>query len=215
MVRSRAVSAPVSSKRHYVILAGIWLTLLVFIFAAAANGIKLIKLTRDPGQTEDHPIYIGFLSDLGALAWCSAGTACLFACWLSRSRGDLGVRSQFLLYMGILSWALLIDDFFMFHERVAPEYLNIPSDATQAIFPVLILGLLIRYGRFIYESTPYALLATSLAMLAGSLALDGSIIPGGTDVEDGIKVMGIAAYTYYCVLTSGILASSPIASRST
>ncbi len=195
------------SKRQFAVLGMLWTGVAIIVYAFAAAGIRLTLLSRDPSQVQEYPVYIGFLSNLGALAWCSAAAVCFFASWLLRVRKAPGEGGAFMLYMGVLSTALLVDDFFLLHEVVAPKYLHFPRDALLFLYVLLGAGLLIRHGKFILQSTPYVFLFIGFGLLGVSMAMDLAILPGGTDVEDGAKILGIVAYAYYCVITSAGLAA--------
>ena len=83
-----------------------------------------MDFTRDPLSIMDAPVYIGILSNLGILFWTAGAAICFFSAAII---SDIKHQSQafyFLLFGGIITTVLLFDDFFIFHEKVFPEYLN-------------------------------------------------------------------------------------------
>jgi hypothetical protein len=97
----------------------------------AVSQAPISVLTRDPAATFDAPPYVGMLSNATMLVWTAAATICLFAAGATRS--DQGVR-RFLFFAGLFAAMLLLDDLYMIHEVLAPEYLGIPEKVMYVIY---------------------------------------------------------------------------------
>src|SRR6187399_2150439 len=148
---------------------------LLFLVAIAALSPKITvaSLTRDMAATAKvHPL-TGVVSSAGILLWCATAAICLFSSNLLRQRGAHRAAG-FLLWSGLMTAGLLIDDFFMFHEYLA------------------------RVHRGLILEADYRLLVTALVLFAGSMTLD--LLNGGgywNLAEDGCKLLGIASWFGY------------------
>jgi hypothetical protein len=121
-------------KIRFPVLAMIYVPALMFMLAVAAlaslhDGISVGVLLSDPASTlGTHPL-LGVQSNLGVLVWCAAAAICLFSSAILRfTRTDKEVRS-FLLWAGVITSVLLLDDFFLFHDDLALRYLPFDGDA--------------------------------------------------------------------------------------
>lgn len=157
--------------------------------------ISLSYLTRDPVATTDEAFYLGFVSNIGVLFWCAAATICLFTYTFLRYTGWLDHKRSFWLVSGLLTFLLLVDDFFLLHEMIIPYYLRIPEKAVLVIYGLLLLGYLWLFRRTILESEPLLMLV-SLGFFGASFA--GELIfeqdTWHVIAEDGGKLLGIVGW---------------------
>jgi hypothetical protein len=174
-------------------LAAIWRV-------AGGYGIPFGDLSRDPHATFRAPVFIGILSNIGILGWAASATASLLACWtLRRARPHI---ARFLGGAGALSTLLLLDDFFMLHERVIHAYLTQSEPLMYAVYALLAWALLARFHRTILQETDAALLAAALGWFGVSLGVDLLIPHNSSTLEDSPKLLGIITWTLYFVGTS-------------
>lgn len=160
-------------------------------------------LTKDVFVTARIPSFIGILSNLGSLGWFSSGLLAAFALRAGHSQQE-GQPKKFLMYAGLLSAWLFIDDFFMFHDFWLDVLVGGKGYET-AYFAVL--GLAAAALNFVFwdvisKFRPEVYLTAAL-MLAGSLIADvfeerleslGSI---HYLLEDGLKWTGICFWASY------------------
>lgn len=167
--------------------------------------IPLSHLTRDPLVIVEEPFYIGILSNIGILFWCSAVAICLFSFTLLRNYNRSRKMNSFILASGLLTLVLLLDDFFMVHEEVAPEYLLIPEKAVYGIYAGLLSYYLIKFRKTILE-TDFSLLLLALGWFALSVVFDKGLIPLPASwlqreldfyLEDTTKLLGIFSWFMY------------------
>src|SRR5688572_9327807 len=86
--------------------------LLLVIIAAFSSRIPLSSLTRDMASIAHvHPL-IGVVSNVGILLWCATAVICLFGGSLLRQKG-MHAEARFLLWGGVMTLVLLVDDLFM------------------------------------------------------------------------------------------------------
>jgi hypothetical protein len=100
------------------------------------------------------------------------------------------------------------DDFFQIHEDLAMRYLGLAEAYVYAAIIFAVSMYLIRYWRLILR-TSYFMFLLGIAFLGASLAVDAIFEPfmeglgqGRILIEDGAKLLGVAAWCSYFVRTS-------------
>lgn len=172
-------------------------------------------LTQDVAAIANIPPLSGFLSSLGILAWCVAGSVASFVAFAGRGR--LTRREfWFLLSSALLSAYLLFDDLFQFHEVLAPAFLGLSEKVLYALVALAALAYVAAFRKLILQ-TDLALLVLALVFLGGTLVIDaalqewllGRLGPWEYLLEDGAKWLGIAFWCGYCIHTSSQLLLLP------
>ena len=187
---------------HLKYLGLAWLFVSLIIAAFAVSGVKMERLSCDVLQYLRQPIYLGQLSNLGILIWCTAASICLFTSGvLTVKKADVE-SNNFLRWLGILSLLLLIDDLLMVHEVIFPRYFNLSDKYFYTVYLAYVTLFLFKYWHFIFQRTDYIYLILAFILLGSSVALDMDLLPGGIDVEDSFKIFGILTYAHYAVITS-------------
>jgi hypothetical protein len=169
--------------------------------------VDMDVMTRDVTATANvHPL-TGILSNLGILLWCAAASICAFAAVTLRNVKP-GEAFRFLLCSALLSAYLLLDDFFLFHDELAPRYLGVDEKLVYAALGIAVSAYLIAFWRVILQ-THFAVLLLALGFLGSAVVMDALLEPwlrrlGHWEyfVEDGAKWLGIAAWCSYYVRTS-------------
>ena len=170
------------------------------------QGIPVGDLTRDPSNSLHYPPYIGSVSSFGIMLWTVTASLCIFTGVVSRSA--LSVRfgtSAFFLSSGMLTALLMLDDLFLFHEKVFPVLMHIPEYVTLSSYVLLVGGYLVVFRREILR-TDFSVLLVAGGLLAAAMVAD-TFPNRAADtsiqflIEDGLKFLGIATwFTYYCRL---------------
>lgn len=169
--------------------------------------VDMDVMTRDVTATANvHPL-TGILSNLGILLWCAAASICAFAAVTLRNVKP-GEPFRFLLCSALLSAYLLLDDFFLFHDELAPRYLGVDEKLVYAALGIAVCAYLIAFRRVILH-THFAVLLLAVGFLGISVVMDALLEPwlrrlGHWEYffEDGAKWLGIAAWCSYYVRTS-------------
>ena len=179
----------------------------VGILSRVVEGASLQFFLRDVTATGGLPFFAGFVSQLGMILWSASLTICLFG-WLvlSRRTGDPVPSRSFLLHAGILTGMLLVDDIFLFHEEIAPNYLHINEKFVVAAYVAMGIYFVASNWREILSSE-YLILFLALALFGLSIFVDALPIRDfniryfwellGVFLEDGFKFMGIATWLVY------------------
>ncbi len=169
------------------------------------TGIPMSYFMRDPAAIAEAPAYIGLVSNIGILLWCATAAICFFSfAALGRQVGRREARS-FLLYSGLLTGYLMLDDLFMFHERLLPQHLHIPQAAVYGAYVLMFAAYLVRFRKTIVESE-FPILLLALVFFALSRGVDmgrdlGFVRVRAADLlEGGPKLLGIASWFAYLTI---------------
>lgn len=184
---------------------------LTVVAAMAAAGVlfevNMDVMTRDVAATANlHPL-TGVLSNLGVVLWGAAASISAFAAMTLRHARPRKTF-WFLLCSALLSAYLLLDDFFLFHDELAPRYLGVDEKLVYAALGIAVCAYLIAFRRVILQ-TYFAVLLLALGFLGMAVVMDALLEPwlrhlGHWEyfVEDGAKWLGIACWCSYYVRTS-------------
>lgn len=183
--------------------ASVLLVLLGVVLVCLQTGLPIGYFTRDPAAiTQSNPFF--GLSNIGVLFWCASAAICLFSSTLSSTElEDEG--PLFLLCSGLLSLMLLLDDLFLFHEQVFPQYFSIDQEATIAGYGAITIVYLIRF-RSVIMATEYAYLVLALGSFGLSQMFD--YLQDRVEIhwhrlfEEGFMLLGIVNWTGYLARTS-------------
>lgn len=183
---------------------------LVLLAVGLQKVIPAQLLVRDPLAITEGKFYYGLFSNIGVLAWGASVTICFFSFFLLKGLNCRLPFQPFLLASGYLTSVLLLDDFFLLHEEVFPNYLGISGKIFFGTYGIAVVLYLIRFRKII-QRTNYIIFAIAFTFLAASLLVDimndFGILSGlettvlGNDrlfvVEDGTKLFGIITWLIY------------------
>lgn len=194
------------SWRSLVVLLAVSVAAMSVLYVTSkASGVEIRDLTRDPAAVADAPWYIGLLSTAGVLLWGGLVALCLVGWRVCRSfetHGTAGPAGRepgtFLLASAVLFAVLGIDDAFMLHDRVLPDYLGIRE---YMIYLAYMLGFALYAWRFrrVILRGEFVLMGAGLGMLGLSMTIDklGSFSQINTFFEDGFKFTGMVLWGGY------------------
>ncbi|ESA37264.1 hypothetical protein N836_03965 [Leptolyngbya sp. Heron Island J] len=208
-----------SSRKASFILAGIYLlviALIVLIWLQPLISPEI--LLRDVFTLADVPPYYGLLSNCGVFLWCITASVNLFSAVILSYAKREREFSLLLLFFGLISLILMLDDGLLLHESVVPKILeNILSyDTAETLLPLAygsaMIYSLLRFHKTI-RNTDYKFLFLALLFLFSSLVVDHLIpLPDGRKywlrdgenflIEDGLKLLGIVTWAFYFIQTS-------------
>jgi hypothetical protein len=173
--------------------------------AAASAGVPFSDLSRDPSEILKSPFYLGALSHLGILVWCSSAAICLFAAAFPVRDSRWGEQGRFLLVSGVLTAWLVVDDLLTLHEVALPNLLSVRQRYVFAAYAVAVALYLVRFRRVLLD-TDYPLLIVAFVFFGVSVLSDAVQarfpLPGHHYVEDCSKMLGIVAWTVYFARTA-------------
>jgi hypothetical protein len=133
-------------------------------------GIKPTFLLRDLADiAKINPLY-GFFSTIGSFFWFAAASVCLFSAITLRQLKSK-VTFDFLMYSGILSVYMAFDDMLLFHDYIAPIYLNIPEKFILAFILVAFIVYLLKFYKSIL-ATNYQFFVLSIFFFSISQLVD-------------------------------------------
>jgi len=94
--------------------------LIVVAVLASINDIDFYMLSVEPMEIFKAEPYIGLLSNVGIIVMSASSAILLYSSFVSRRQDGLNRNASFLLWVGLFTFVLLVDDLFMFHEKVLP-----------------------------------------------------------------------------------------------
>lgn len=203
------LSSPSFPSKRYdnkTILAYVLVLLLPMIAILAALvvvslqfDIPISVFTRDPAAVAHVPLYSGFISNLGVLFWCATVAISFFTVVTLVNTDHDGKPLLFLLALSIQTALLMLDDLFLFHEKIYPKIFHIPEKGAFVIYGIYLLACLV-YFRAVVLKSNYFVLLLSFALLGLSIVVD--TFPEGWSqfhhlFEDGFKLLGIVSWFAY------------------
>lgn len=202
------------------VLVGLYVPTLILLGAAVVVSIQadipIARFTRDPAAILGRNPFIGVLSNIGVLLWSACAGVCFFAAAVLRAKAVKEEWPAFFLFAGLITAVLLMDDFFLLHERIGPRYLHIDERIIFSLYAVMVLGYLLRFRSWILR-TDYLLLLFALGLFGLSLAVDRlpeTMLPWHHLFEDGFKLLGIASWFGYFVTSAfRVVTSATVAER--
>ena len=206
------------TARQWLISLGLPLVTLFSVAVAKLRfGIPSRLLMGDPAALSSLPRWAGVVSNLGILAWAAAASIATFAAFVTRHEGA-GSHFSFLISSSLFTAYLLLDDSLMIHEGLAART-GMDEAVLFALLGVVLIAYVLVFRELIAASRWQMLLAAVL-LLAGSVVVDLVAVPflvgrvlGWGMAEDGMKLLGIAAWLSYLVNTSYRLVLDALPSR--
>lgn len=186
-------------KLFFFIYSGLTAFFIIIYFTSQWMDIEIEKFTADPITTFDSHPFVGVVSNLGALIWCTAAVVCLFSYFILKK--NVSTKSaSFMMWSGLLTTMLLFDDLFMFHDYLAITHLNIEQTTVYIIYFILALTW------FFYFFDEIRVIDFPIFLLAGlflGLSVVGDFILPQEGIaymfEDASKFFGIVTWTIYFV----------------
>lgn len=213
-----SISLRSSDLKWIPVFLGLMIFLTLFYLAmyqiSKYSGIPLETFTRDVFAVVLAPVYTGIVSNLGMLFWMAAATVCLFtAASTAPPAGSRNVREDrehgMILFAGLFTFVLTMDDYFMVHEKIFPDMLGVPEKYIFLFYLVCMAAYLIRYFTCFLDGRVWVL-AAGLAGFAGSMAIDSLYLLGDMFNEEKMwrivvfenyfKLIGTACWAFYFFL---------------
>ena len=186
------------TKRLTLALLGVaWAAAALVLLMASAAGMVLDRpfgdFSWDATTVLEGPAYIGFVSNVGAVAWALGCGACLVGALAIDGRARLPLACG-----GLLTAILLADDLFLIHEAYI-ERVGLPMVAEPIIYAGLGIAYFVTFGDFLRRHGIW-LLPLAGALLAVSAGIDAAFEENAPFVvEDGTKLFGIVTWTSFFV----------------
>lgn len=204
--RLRAQRIPLLGAGGFVYLPALLLLLGTVIFTLLTQA-KIPFFLSEAKAIYSIPFHAGALSSIGILLWCAAASVCFLTATVLYGSPAESEKRRFLLSAGLLTSVLTLDDLFLIHEELAPDYLNLEEEIVLSFYLVLFIFFLARHIRTIFR-TDFSILLTSLTFFAGSFVFDllfqhrlmlvGAELRGLRYLlEEGSKLLGIAGWLGY------------------
>ncbi|MBN3880208.1 MULTISPECIES: hypothetical protein [unclassified Nostoc] len=170
---------------------------LISIFLQLKAKVPTEDLTRDPSAIMSMPFYLGFFSNIGILLWCSSASICLFSYIILKKDIRSKEYSSFFLFSGLITCLLLFDDFFLIHDSVFPDYLNINESVFYVIYIAIASTFFLKF-KTILKKTEFLILLSAIFFFGLSIVCDNIFPDIHIAIEDTFKLLGISTwFTYF------------------
>jgi hypothetical protein len=205
MAQSRNSTFPLVWRiSHYHVLLSTFAAALMVIgsvyFWGTSKGIPLAHLTGDPAMITRTPLHIGILSNLGVMLWAAAATSAFLGAALQKT--DIQ-RLKFLLFSGLFSTFLGLDDLLSIHEHVLPHYLHIPEKFGYLGYLFLAGIYVLGFFTILLKETNYLILGIAWLFFGLSFATMFLQLNGfEAFVKDSLKFLGIVYWLVYFFCTT-------------
>lgn len=208
----KGIGSQLRNLRSFLVL--FYVPFLIFFLALAVlvkslHNFGFSILFRDVTALGNLPFYAGFISQLGGLLWAAGITVSFFGYFFLRKlKIDLPQAQRFLLHTSFFLLVLLIDDYFLFHEEIAQEYLHISEKFVYLAYGILLVLYFYLNSKEILSSE-YLILLLGFVFFGLSILFD--VIPEQLYensyllnkleifVEDGFKFTGIATWVAFII----------------
>lgn len=173
--------------------------LLTLIVVSECLNIPFSEFTRDPlAITGGHP-FLGIISNVGVLLWSFSAAVCFFSYALLKKIKIKPDVLRFILFGGLISTVMLLDDLFMLHEYIYPRHFGINQKIIFSCYGLLVSYYLFEF-RAIIKETYYLFILLALCLFALSVLVDilpKNLLPWHHLFEDGPKFLGIVSWFSY------------------
>ena len=187
-----------SSTFYLTVIYALFFLLVGFAFMFSIMlQVPIEHFTADPAKIyEAHPL-TGFLSNIGVLIWAFIASVCLFS-YVVIIHHEKNTPSNYLLFAGLLTFFLCLDDLFMLHEGIFPWHLRIPQTVVYIIYLILFGSFFLYYLKHILKGE-YIILLIALLFLGASVVGDFVLPQQGIwyFIEDTLKLFGIGTWFAY------------------
>jgi hypothetical protein len=196
------IRTPQYERRHMISLLKLYVPIALIVFVVVgltiAKQLDIGQFTRDPAALTDSSPFNGVLSSIGVLFWAATVAICCFSALIlwQQHRHQMAL---FLLAAGLITSLLLLDDLFMFHELVFPQYLHFGEKITVVLYAIIVVSFLWRFRQQVL-GTDYSILLIALGLMGFSVLADRIFSTLGSWeylLEDGPKLFGIVAWFGY------------------
>lgn len=175
--------------------------LLLLGVIAGVTDIHVSDFFEDPAQIVGYDYYLGLINSLGVVLWSSAMAVCFLTFITLRRMGNYEDISKFILFSGIFTLILLIDDLYLIHEWIG----HYGSELTVSLILVILYILLLFRFRKVILKTDYIFLIIAIVCFAISFFVDAlqsiefSLFPEGIRglIEEGTEFIGTVSWLTY------------------
>jgi len=164
------------------------------------SGYHTMEIIRDFAQQIDESSFLGFLSSIGTWLWVSSMAIAFFGFMTVESPKEYRHR-ELLFLLGLFSFLLAFDDFFMIHDRY------IDQNICYGTYALLAIALLVRHSKTIIEINGFGFIFAGI-LLALSIFTDliQDHLPFGYSniqiVEEGFKFAGASTWLFFITLVA-------------
>lgn len=193
---------PASFRRLILTFVPPTICLAMVAYVAQKTGQPVGNWTRDVSAIAKLSPLAGVISNIGILIWCIAAAVCGFVAVVLYQMKRLE-NVSFLVASCLLSTFLLLDDFFLIHDKLAHRFLGLSEHMVYVLILLSGLAYLWCFRRDLFRRSGIMLFVAG-SLLAGSVLTDVAVgdhaqlaNPWFYLLEDSLKLLGICAWCSY------------------
>ncbi len=200
------LNRPTLLKLLLILYIPVGMILLSVFVVSVQYDIPVSNFTRDPADLTRSSPFLGIISNLSVLFWCSTAAICFFSFYVNKHK-NFSYMAFFFLMSGLITSLLLCDDLFLLHERIFPQYFNWRQRYIYLSYASIVFIYLLMFREIIFK-TNFIVLALAFCFFFLSIGVDcmvakmGDFLPFYHLYEDGFKLLGIVSWLGYFAETS-------------
>lgn len=174
------------------------LVVLAWLASVVSEGrIPMMDLLSDPAEVEQIPWYTGAVSDLNLFVWAAAAAMYLIAAIGLRQRNRS--LAHVLLWLGLFTVVLTLDDRFLLHEIVVPWLFGLSEIVVFGTYAVVMVAILLVFWRVLIAQPELSILVLGLLGLGVSVLLDvfGADADLRRVLEEAAKLLGTLGWALF------------------
>lgn len=215
MGRDRRASEKLRARLSYRFLLALYappIALLALVgIVARVIGVEPGVFLRDPAHIAHVPFYTGIISNLGIAVWCAGAVMALFAAAALPKTPDRREDRRFLLWSGLLTLYLMVDDLAMLHDDVYRNLFHIYEQVVFLVYLPIAAIYLTRFRRQLFGPHVALVVLTGVFTIL-SLTMDQwhmlltvfgrIIVPENQLVEKGAKLLSMVSWMAFLARTA-------------
>ncbi|UCG54607.1 MAG: hypothetical protein JSV32_08545 [Dehalococcoidia bacterium] len=158
------------------------------------TSVNWAAFTSEPAAIFEFPSYYGLVTNIGVLLLCASTAVCFFCFKILRIQDRDKEKAVLLLFLGIFTLILTVDDFFLIHEAVGDLFawgFGVVDDMGEAAFfilyAVLFLYIVIRFRKVILSSDYILLIVVVLLFVYSTVADLGTLFSSAEQTANATK----------------------------
>ncbi len=179
------------------------LLLISIIFLGRTFRIPFEYISNNPESQYGVPLYAGLLQKLRVILWSASMSVCFFTYLILRFYSPSNKVSNYILFAGILTLLLFVDDYFQIHLALRIIF-HIPNFIVYLGYALFVFYIFYQFKVIIFKSE-YKIFLLAFLLLGAAVLLDllsdGNIVNLGKEdeLEASFKIFGVVTWSVYFI----------------
>ena len=196
-LRTRDLRAQLPWLGIAVVLTSVLVGMAWLASVVSEGRIPMMDLLSDPAEVEKIPWFTGAVSDLNLFVWAAGAALYLVAALGLRYRNRS--LAHVVMWLGLFTVVLTLDDRFLLHEIVLPWLFGLPEIVVFAAYAVGAVVIVVTFRRVLVVQPELSILVLGLLGLGVSVFLDvfGPDADLRRVVEESAKLVGALGWALF------------------